>query len=78
MKKPRARILAEYLEDVLDWTIYDRNKSCPDCGRRVFKVNDENVYCGRCGGLLELAIDGQEDTEYELEIAIQQLELIEE
>lgn len=78
MKKTRACILAEYLENELGWTVYNKKKCCPDCGRRVFDDNNLDVYCGRCGGLLEYTIDGQKDTEYELELALQQIELTEE
>jgi len=75
MNKPRAQILAEYLENELGWTVYERKKSCPDCGRRVFDNDNLDVYCGRCGGYLEYAIERQLDTEFELEIALELLDL---
>jgi len=74
MKKTRAQLLAEYLENVLGWNVYDRKKCCPDCGRRVFDNDNLDVYCSRCGGYLEYDIDGQLDTEYELEDALQAIE----
>ena len=74
MKKTRAQLLAEYLENILGWTIYDRKKVCPDCGRRVFDQENSDRHCGRCGGCLEYKIDNQLDTEYDIEEALQAIE----
>jgi len=74
MKKPRARLLAEYLETELGWTVYDRKKRCPDCGRRVFDHDNADIYCSRCGGYLEYSLDNQLATEAELEDALHAIE----
>lgn len=64
----RAKRLADYLENELDWIVYDRRMGCGECGETTLGMNAK--FCSSCGNPLEHREDVKERALEELEGAL--------